>query len=1451
MDQPGPFSGVERTFWTVWNYITEAVARFLRPQATDTGNNGANSVQESAAVSEPGSCGRAESDLRGREGDEEQAPLATASVVNLSRTAVAWESGSGPQTENKQCATPLNRGSESPVSDGGEGMREEQAAQTANQDSGLLTAKDARAKEEEEAKNSDGTRTQDLDSSSTNLTYDAASEDKREDGRKNSLVEEIDQAMMSDYQHKVDETMGNSQDEDKEKLCEEEPGDFKDPHISVMSEETAVSLLIFKDKSLEEEDNKNTEYTGMQKNEEDATVTHEVSLGEETDGSDGVSQLTQFNITTSASGFKSNEGLVEPEDGQVQESLPTSEMMSDEDRAVKGDAGIAAPDTVRHVELQMADNKSSIVADDEITVVRQEQTMAESTARAANSEVEDEKEKEDRSAVVESELGATVEEENVKEVEAGAVGIPDEVREQEDHFEVVTEDSKEEEIIITELITCSEGFTQYANLDVHRCEDEETQHLEVGTKTSEEDDLENKNSGISGILESVHDVSLPDKNSKVTSVNIAVDERSTEEEVVSSEKEKTVSDKERTCTTSAATEIVKPESNNGEETNGEFKTISQGSRVPQELNCIPCGETEEGVPGYNNGHEPDENTTQRFLKGGDYEEIQTTQLPEEVESVQSISSSTEVGHFLTSEHMEEEQDSELESTESIDKSFDVVVEEATEILCLTDGEFQQETEKPLAQPVRDTVTQASGQLFATKAGQLDISMKTGIQQSEKAFGTNDEADGTEKELHDKTEELLVEFALNEELRDPREADSEGAIAVDDGLMIDTNTQHGEKTAAVSEEEVGLSGEPLKSSETESQQMTETRFSESFDATVSEQSSSRTSSPLEDISEPRQSVEETPEFLEDNNDTATEMEAARFDMGEIGSGVENYAAKSESENKTEPELSGDANTEPPVESVETKHEISGIAFETRIEETLIDTELSDQLIEIDPESKAENTEMMLMETEMAKHRTTENVSDLEGSSGFEHTNETDEVLDMQIETVLMENTDDTETKIISESTGREPPEEKEPEPQTDIKMQPSEEVPNELREGPIEQSVESNVAESGSMSDTEITSSTESGFLDKSPDEWGTPKNETHLLTLSDTGPFQDMHGMLVQDILMNESAKEMQAYIEEDQSINAIPGEETTQIGFLGKAPHSKVILSEERHGEFPDESQEERETEKVEPMESETGLQKEADLEITAESILAQETDRKEAEDADVASVAKMKDETLELVSELPQEIKQDDSGQCSETEEDESSAILRESTEPDAWAVLVDGSHGKTCPEAQHQLSYPSLDRAQPGESETEPPRTKSGHQFEVHASILDFTAQRSRIAVKNRHVRPPKNPRSLLQMPSVEPEPSGRPPVKAIAGVPLGGLGIGIKLPGLGAGFPVLKKTPRVEKDENNAEGSSQKSEAEPEVKDDAPKQEEAEHKPKWMPPKHPGFGNPLMSELKSKLKKTAKE
>ncbi|XP_041714224.2 neurofilament medium polypeptide isoform X2 [Coregonus clupeaformis] len=156
----------------------------------------------------------------------------------------------------------------------------------------------------------------------------------------------------------------------------------------------------------------------------------------------------------------------------------------------------------------------------------------------------------------------------------------------------------------------------------------------------------------------------------------------------------------------------------------------------------------------------------------------------------------------------------------------------------------------------------------------------------------------------------------------------------------------------------------------------------------------------------------------------------------------------------------------------------------------------------------------------------------------------------------------------------------------------------------------------------------------------------------------------------------------------------------------------------------------------------------------------------------------------------------------------------------------------------------------------------QLQFDASALDFTAQKSRIALKNPHARPPRDPRTLLQMPSLTPSPS-KPtvhvPVRGPIGIPMRGMGgIGIKLPGLSAsGLTILRKTEKGVRDEKNTENIPQKSEIEQDVRDESPKKEETqnkqeERKTKWTPPRHPGFGSPLMmNELKNKLKKTTKE
>ncbi|XP_016102057.1 claspin [Sinocyclocheilus grahami] len=143
----------------------------------------------------------------------------------------------------------------------------------------------------------------------------------------------------------------------------------------------------------------------------------------------------------------------------------------------------------------------------------------------------------------------------------------------------------------------------------------------------------------------------------------------------------------------------------------------------------------------------------------------------------------------------------------------------------------------------------------------------------------------------------------------------------------------------------------------------------------------------------------------------------------------------------------------------------------------------------------------------------------------------------------------------------------------------------------------------------------------------------------------------------------------------------------------------------------------------------------------------------------------------------------------------------------------------------------------------------------SSLDFTVQKSRIAVKNPLVRPPKDPRRLLFKASVEPLVPQPSPCSQKVEVSLPNKGVtGFKLPGLGAALPVLRKTEfgKKAREGGAAERTLQPQQKSVAVTEDSVKQEQVPAKPKWTPPRHPGMGSPfMMAELKSKLKKPVQE
>ncbi|XP_049419137.1 claspin [Epinephelus fuscoguttatus] len=969
--------------------------------------------------------------------------------------------------------------------------------------------------------------------------------------------------------------------------------------------------------------------------------------------------------------------------------------------------------------------------------------------------------------------------------------------EQEDDIEAVTEDD-----ILTEHVTHSEEFMQNAESELHTADfadveqEDVAEDTEVQTKSREADDVETESHG-----------SLIDTNSDITT-HTSADESyfaQVEEESLSSEAVNKESDMEIAC---IATSVMdKPDGETGQEMSREFKNIPQSMCegrvvVSEELNSPTCEETREGVPEYNN--EPDENTTQGFLEDEGYEEIQGSPLPEEVESkepesLQNSGWSAGADCLLVREHMGEEQ--------GVKNSFGLVVEDHAEILRLADAGMPQETETPLV----ETVIQGSGHLVEVEDRELLVdSMKMGIEEetekeSESDVESTNKDDKATEEPQDGTEELSVDLEKDEGLCDPK-------VAVAAGVGWET-------TGALAAQEV-LEDDTFP--EAEVQKMTETSYFHGLvDVMNSEQQ--LTSSLLDDITQS--------EFLKHSDETESVL-LEDVEIQDAGYAVEMEAAADEMQGRNEMEIFHLQATEMaelelsgPAESLETKNQLSDEVLEISNEEMLPEAPGESMTAQSEPQ------DLILISTEDTTKHVTE--------SGRSHAEETvssisghadvidEEILDLWIQTASSEDNDG-----IQQQEGPEPGQQTEP----------SNEEQGEMSSAQTEKDEEQLV---DLVSDTEMSSSTvESGFLDQSLGEWGTQSNETQQPKSTSTESFQGIHEMLADisesstqhsDFLMEETAE---TDLKQDESITA-----TRFHPDSGVTSPEKEDLNQES-----DKSQEETEEERAEAVETETGSQKEIDAE---EAELAEKTDWKDTEEADVQSdKAETEDKPLEM-SDSPDEIKHTES---------ERSGSSSEASLEEGVVLTESGSQDDTCTESERLSMLPSLDEPQPRQSEdiaeseagaevAEQLTTKSEDEMEVDTFVLDFTVQRSRIAVKNPRVRPPKDPRSLLHMPSLDPTPSVPQPAKVPIGVPLGGMGIGIKLPGLGAGFPVLKKTQRVVRDENKPETPSE--ETKPEEKSDTPKQDEAPQRPKWMPPKHPGFGNPLMSELKSKLKKTTKE
>ncbi|XP_061564081.1 uncharacterized protein si:ch211-136m16.8 [Cololabis saira] len=550
---------------------------------------------------------------------------------------------------------------------------------------------------------------------------------------------------------------------------------------------------------------------------------------------------------------------------------------------------------------------------------------------------------------------------------------------------------------------------------------------------------------------------------------------------------------------------------------------------------------------------------------------------------------------------------------------------------------------------------------------------------------------------------------------------------------------------------------------------------------------------------KQSVEIVPKL---SHDTSVETQNIDTDKNDY--------ADEEEEDKTCLQVADEENGQSELSlhfnTQETKNQTPNRALKTNELEIKVETEAVDESKPARP-----NDLLVLSEDKAAEHvmQSEEAFTEEAISSVRGHQEVIDEdILDLWIETAMSEDTCEIE------------PEGSDPDRQRDTTTQPGNEETGEISSQMEKDQLRmSNSVELAFLSDTETCSSVvESGVLDQpfcessSQDVQDLSGTTSESVTASEFSVLNSGS----QDILLEESAGTKQSYLRDEQPVT-----ETGLYLHSGiSTPETKCLYQES------DESQE-----KLGEESAATG----AGMVVLG----------RENEEADVTLL--LQEETFEVsTSDFSDEFKRTESGQWGV----DSEASLEEAvmfTEPDPEGQLEAESKKIPSPDEDIPDSKLGLNRAEVEQGHT----SKSEDQSEVNAPVLDFTVQRSRIAVKNPHVRPPTNPRSLLNMPSVDPSPTSHVPVKVPAGMPLGGLGIGIKLPGLGAGLPVLKKTRRVARDEDIQEAHPQEPEKKAEDKSEATMQNEAQRRPKWMPPGRPGFGNPLMSELKSKLKKTTEE
>lgn len=639
--------------------------------------------------------------------------------------------------------------------------------------------------------------------------------------------------------------------------------------------------------------------------------------------------------------------------------------------SAKDDSDFTEPPsfTSLHTDSQMWDNSGN-VPEDELVIVKQEHVMLHSSESEKCEDAEEMKEEREQDAVNEE----------------GNLNKP------EDDTNTFQEESDD---ISTGHVACSEELMQNAKPEL----------LSVEITDTEQEDMMNYPNRKSN-------EEVIAKKSDTTPLAISVGKRFFDkdqvEENLSSDKCYKECSIEAACTTPPIT--VKPQGESGQETRGEFKNILLGIgegqlALSQELNPPPCEEAQGGVPEQNNEPVRDENTTQRFLEVQDSKEIQNTELPEEVESREAESLKNRGFNSgddcLLVRHCKEE---EQESRSDTKNKFDLVLEERARMLYLSETPF---VESAIQEPLVD-------------------SMKTGIGHSETEgemkICSAQLTDSTPKELQGGTEELLVQFEIDE------------CDLKEDGVVgDDTETTE----AAAAEEVVMVVGESLKLLDSTEQKMRNI-FAEPVNALNSEQNSYR-SQIMDPDSQIIEGSHETQPVLFEEEAAKDEMQNKnKKDIFNLQVAADELTAEWSKEKKT---LNAEA------DALETQNQLKSQAIEISNKEN---------------EAAKPNDMNIISAEKVAKHVTESDTTN--PTSELQDVQELDEeILDLWIQAALSEDAD-----------GFNQTEEPEPGREMDTKPEPLNEEPDENSYVLTEKNKklsESNSWDSQSFSEVETSSLT--------------------------------------------------------------------------------------------------------------------------------------------------------------------------------------------------------------------------------------------------------------------------------------------------------------------------------------------------------------------------------------------